>query len=113
MLYFFDKKILNDKILYKQLYTILGINIKTACLISAKFGLGIKCKVNYLPFDITKRLLRRIQKKFLTGNNLLNEVNTNYALLIVIKSYRGFRHRNLLPSRGQRTHTNAKTRQKR
>jgi small subunit ribosomal protein S13 len=51
-----------------------------------------------------------IQAKYIVEGNLRKEVSQNIKRLIDIKSYRGLRHRRSLPVRGQRTHTNARTR---
>ncbi len=51
-----------------------------------------------------------IQKKYSTEGDLRREVNQNIKRLIDIGSYRGLRHRKGLPTRGQRTKTNARTR---
>ena len=51
-----------------------------------------------------------IQKKVRTEGDLRREVNQNIKRLIDIGSYRGLRHKKGLPTRGQRTRTNARTR---
>ena len=51
-----------------------------------------------------------IQKKVRTEGDLRREVNQNIKRLIDIGSYRGLRHKKGLPTRGQRTKTNARTR---
>ncbi|MAA79486.1 MAG: 30S ribosomal protein S13 [Deltaproteobacteria bacterium] len=51
-----------------------------------------------------------IQAKYIVEGNLRKERSQNIKRLIDIKCYRGLRHRRSLPVRGQRTHTNARTR---
>ena len=51
-----------------------------------------------------------IQQQYKTEGDLKREVSSNIKRLMDISSYRGFRHRRGLPARGQRTHTNARTR---
>ncbi len=51
-----------------------------------------------------------IQKKYKVEGDLRKEIAMNIKRLIDIKSYRGLRHKRGLPVRGQRTHTNARTR---
>ena len=51
-----------------------------------------------------------IQKSFIVEGELRKRVSQNIKRLVDIKCYRGFRHRKGLPVRGQRTHTNARTR---
>lgn len=54
--------------------------------------------------------IRRIIEEYKTEGNLKREVTGNIKRLIDIKSYRGSRHAKKLPSRGQRTKTNSRTR---
>ena len=56
------------------------------------------------------RLREYIDRNFMVEGDLRREVNMNIKRLIEIGSYRGLRHRRNLPSRGQRTRTNARTR---
>ena len=51
-------------------------------------------------------------EKHNTGKKLYTSVKENLEFLSKIKTYRGLRHKFKYPSRGQRTHTNAKTKQK-
>jgi small subunit ribosomal protein S13 len=51
-----------------------------------------------------------IEQQGMVEGDLRKEVSMNIKRLIEIGSYRGFRHRRNLPVRGQRTHTNARTR---
>ena len=64
--------------------------------------------------DLTEDQIRRIRQVIDAGykveGDLRREVSMNIKRLMDLKSYRGLRHRNGLPVRGQRTHTNARTR---
>lgn len=77
----------------------------------SKAGLNKRLTYRYSPskivYDIDKTLepLFNVSKKRRDRNNRIK-------FLIKIKSYRGSRHRKFLPCRGQRTHTNAKTKKK-
>ena len=51
-------------------------------------------------------------KNIILGKKLYTSVKENLEFLSKIKTYRGLRHKFKYPSRGQRTHTNAKTKQK-
>ena len=69
-------------------------------------------KLGDLPKDKVKAVTDFIDNFYIVGNKLNREKTNNIKQLIKISSYRGFRHVRGLPSRGQRTHTNAKTSRK-
>ena len=67
-------------------------------------------KVQDLGEDEVNRIRQVIEAEGGVEGDLRKEVSMNIKRLIEIGSYRGFRHRRNLPVRGQRTHTNARTR---
>jgi len=67
-------------------------------------------KVQDLAEDEVNRIRQVIEAEGLVEGDLRKEVQMNIKRLIEIGSYRGYRHRRNLPVRGQRTHTNARTR---
>ncbi len=67
-------------------------------------------KVKDLTEDEARRIREVIQEEGRVEGDLRKEVSQNIKRLIEIGSYRGIRHRRGLPVRGQRTHTNARTR---
>jgi len=67
-------------------------------------------KVQDLSEEEVNRIRTVIEAEGLVEGDLRKEVSMNIKRLIEIGSYRGFRHRRNLPVRGQRTHTNARTR---
>jgi len=67
-------------------------------------------KVQDLSEDEINRIRQVIEAEGMVEGDLRKEVSMNIKRLIEIGSYRGFRHRRNLPVRGQRTHTNARTR---
>ena len=67
-------------------------------------------KARDLSDEEVSRLSAVIQKEHKVEGDLRREISQNIKRLIDIGSYRGFRHRRNLPVRGQRTHTNARTR---
>ena len=67
-------------------------------------------KVQDLGEDEVNRIRQVIEAEGMVEGDMRNEVSMNIKRLIEIGSYRGFRHRRNLPVRGQRTHTNARTR---
>ncbi len=67
-------------------------------------------KVQDLTEDEVNRIRQVIEAEGMVEGDLRKEVSMNIKRLIEIGSYRGYRHRRNLPVRGQRTHTNARTR---
>jgi small subunit ribosomal protein S13 len=67
-------------------------------------------KVSDLTEDEVNRIRQVIEAEGAVEGDLRKDVSMNIKRLIEIGSYRGFRHRRNLPVRGQRTHTNARTR---
>ena len=67
-------------------------------------------KIQDLGEDEVNRIRQVIENEGLVEGDLRKEVSMNIKRLIEIGSYRGYRHRRNLPVRGQRTHTNARTR---
>ncbi len=67
-------------------------------------------KVQDLGEDEVNRIRQVIESEGMVEGDLRKEVSMNIKRLIEIGSYRGYRHRRNLPVRGQRTHTNARTR---
>ena len=67
-------------------------------------------KVQDLSEEEVNRIRTVIEEQGMVEGDLRKEVSMNIKRLIEIGSYRGFRHRRNLPVRGQRTHTNARTR---
>lgn len=67
-------------------------------------------RVKDLTEDEARRIRQEIQDNYRVEGDLRKEVNQNIRRLMEIGCYRGVRHRRGLPCRGQRTHTNARTR---
>ena len=67
-------------------------------------------KVQDLGEDEVNRIRQVIEAEGMVEGDLRKDVSMNIKRLIEIGSYRGYRHRRNLPVRGQRTHTNARTR---
>lgn len=60
--------------------------------------------------DDVARIRKELETHYKVEGDLRREVTTNIKRLVDLGCYRGLRHRRNLPSRGQRTHTNARTR---
>jgi small subunit ribosomal protein S13 len=88
---------------------IYGIGRATAQRILAATGVSDSLRVKDLSDADINRLRQIIEKDFRVEGALRTEVAMNIKRLMDIGSYRGNRHRRGLPVRGQRTHTNART----
>ncbi|GHT78167.1 30S ribosomal protein S13 [Actinomycetota bacterium] len=89
---------------------IFGIGLTTAKQIIAATGVNPDTRVKDLTEDETIKLREYIDKNLTIEGDLRREVSMNIKRLMEIGCYRGLRHRRGLPVRGQRTHTNARTR---
>ena len=89
---------------------IYGIGRPSANKILEKTGINKDIKVNKLTETEVVRLRDAIEQEYKVEGDLRRDVTTNIKRLMDIGSYRGLRHRKSLPLRGQRTHTNARTR---
>jgi small subunit ribosomal protein S13 len=88
---------------------IFGIGRATAQRIVAETGLNPNTRVRDLSDADVNKLRQLIERDFRVEGALRTEVAMNIKRLMDIGSYRGIRHRRGLPVRGQRTHTNART----
>ncbi|MGH9174831.1 MAG: 30S ribosomal protein S13 [Vicinamibacterales bacterium] len=88
---------------------IYGIGRPTANQILRKAGVNPDTRVHELSDGDVARLRGVIEKELKVEGALRSEVNMNIKRLMDIGCYRGLRHRRGLPVRGQRTHTNART----
>jgi small subunit ribosomal protein S13 len=82
---------------------------RAAKILKEANGDGMK-KIQDLAEDEVNRIRQVIEAQGQVEGDLRKEVSMNIKRLIEIGSYRGYRHRRNLPVRGQRTHTNARTR---
>jgi small subunit ribosomal protein S13 len=89
---------------------IYGIGNSRAAKILAKANVESMKKVQDLGEDEVNRIRQVIEAEGSVEGDLRKDTSMNIKRLIEIGSYRGYRHRRNLPVRGQRTHTNARTR---
>ena len=89
---------------------IYGIGNSRATRILDEANVDPMKKIQDLGEDEVNRIRQVIEGEGLVEGDLRKEVSMSIKRLIEIGSYRGFRHRRNLPVRGQRTHTNARTR---
>jgi small subunit ribosomal protein S13 len=98
-----------DKKVEIGLTYIFGIGRTTARDILEKTGVSTALRIRDLTDADVNRLRQAIEKDYRVEGALRTEVAMNIKRLMDIGSYRGIRHRRGLPVRGQRTHTNART----
>ena len=99
-----------DKRAVIALTYIFGIGRSASSKILEAAGISESVRIkNLTEGDITK-IRSIIEKDFEVEGDLRRNVNMNIKRLMDIGSYRGLRHRRGLPVRGQRSHTNARTR---
>ena len=89
---------------------IFGIGTSRAAKILAKAEVDPNAKLGTLDEDALNRIRHVIEAEGQIEGDLRKDISLNIKRLIEIQSYRGLRHRRSLPVRGQRTHTNARTR---
>ena len=89
---------------------IYGIGVARSNTILGKAGIDPSVRVKDLSEEEASRIARIIDTEGSVEGDLRKEIAMNIKRLMEIGSYRGMRHRRNLPVRGQRTHTNARTR---
>jgi len=99
-----------DKRVEIALTYIYGIGRPSSNRILERTGINRDTRVNKLTEAEVVRLRDLIEQEYKVEGDLRRDVTTNIKRLMDIGSYRGLRHRKSLPARGQRTHTNARTR---
>ena len=99
-----------DKRIEIGLTYIYGIGRPSANKILEKANINKDTRVSQLTEAEVVRLRDILEREHKVEGDLRREVATNIKRLMDIGSYRGLRHRKSLPVRGQRTHTNARTR---
>lgn len=87
-----------------------GIGQKFASEIIEKCGIPAERRVNELSDAEVLQIREMIDRDYQVEGDLRRDTSMNIKRLMDLASYRGLRHRRNLPVRGQRTHTNARTR---
>src|ERR1051326_7549735 len=98
-----------DKKVEIGLTYIFGIGRSSALEILEKAGIDSSLRIRDLTDADVNKLRQVIERDYKVEGALSTEVAVNIKRLMDIGSYRGIRHRRGLPVRGQRTHTNART----
>jgi small subunit ribosomal protein S13 len=89
---------------------IFGIGDALSCEILTKAGIDFSKRTDQLTEEDVAKLREIIERGYKVEGDLRRETSMNINRLMDLGCYRGLRHRKGLPVRGQRTHTNARTR---
>ena len=99
----------NKRVLVALTY-IYGIGPKISSKICSTASIDLSKRVNQLTDEEVNKIREIIDNKHQVEGDLRRKVSMDIKRLTDLGSYRGLRHRKKLPVRGQRTHTNARTR---
>jgi len=99
-----------DKRIEIALTYIYGIGRSSSLKILTEIQVNAETKVGQLTESEVVKIRDVIERQYKVEGELRRDVAMNIKRLMDIGSYRGLRHRKSLPVRGQRTHTNARTR---
>ena len=89
---------------------IYGIGRKAAGVVLNQAGISLDKKSDDLDESDVRKIRDAIEANYRVEGDLRRDIQLSIKRLIDLNSYRGSRHRRNLPVRGQRTHTNARTR---
>jgi small subunit ribosomal protein S13 len=112
MVYVFNKYIPPKKTIKSALTLIYGIGEERAKKIANALCFNPNKRFYTLGFLLTQRINKHIASNYKVGVTLRATIIENIKKLVKLRCYRGMRHKNNLPVRGQRTHTNAQTQKK-
>jgi len=99
-----------NKIVSIALTYIHGIGLHSSKQICKKLNILQDVRVNNLTEDQVLKITEYIHSNHKVEGDLRREVSLNIKRLVDLVTYRGARHKKKLPTRGQRTHSNARTR---
>lgn len=100
----------NQKRIEIGLTYIYGIGLSSSKKILKMTGINPDTRVKDLTEEEITKIREVLEKEYRVEGDLKTEIYRNIKRLMDIGTYRGLRHRKKLPVRGQRTHTNARTR---
>lgn len=113
MVRFLGQTLPESKKVWVSLTKVYGIGYARARALCFAIGATRHTTTAELTQYHLSQLFSAVESRFTVGNDLRNLVRSNIVRLINIRSYRGMRHLQRLPVRGQRTHTNARTQKRR
>jgi len=99
-----------EKRIEVSLQYIYGIGQTTAAALLDRAKVDVATRTKDLTDDEVRRIREAIEQSLKVEGDLRREISMNIKRLMDLGCYRGLRHRKGLPARGQRTHTNARTR---
>jgi small subunit ribosomal protein S13 len=100
----------NDKQIQFSLTYLYGVGFKTARDLCEKLGINPTTPAHAITEDQIGLIASTLERDYTVEGPLRRQITQNISRLREIKSYRGMRHRQGLPVRGQRTKTNSRTR---
>ena len=109
MIYIYNTNLSDKKKLRSALCHIHGIGAIKAQHLCDLIGVSGNAKINQLSVSNLERLSQALHQNHTIGPEVRRKMRENRQRLVNINSYRGFRFVQGLPSRGQRTHGNART----
>ena len=109
MIYIYNTNLSDKKKLRSALCDIHGVGPIKAQYFCDSIGVSSHTKINQLSVSNLERLSQALHQNHTIGPEVRREMRENRQRLVIIGSYRGFRFVEGLPSRGQRTHGNART----
>jgi small subunit ribosomal protein S13 len=109
MVYVLNTNINNKKKIDTALTAIYGLGKHTSLQICERLGLSTELRLKQLSSLQLEQVTQSISKNYNIGLEIKRSTRTAIQRLIKINSYRGFRHSEGLPVRGQRTHGNSRT----
>ena len=109
MIYLLNTHLSHKKKVDQALQDIYGLGKHTSFQICDFVGLSSLVRLKQLSSVQLEQLTQMISKNYSIGTELKRDHSQKISRLIHIASYRGFRHTQGLPVRGQRTHTNSRT----
>lgn len=112
MLYVLNTNLNSKKKLFIALTEIYGLGNHNAFQICDLLGISVDKRLKQLSSQQLENLTQLVNQNYNIGSEIRRSTLKNIQRLIKIASYRGFRHTEGLPVRGQRTHGNSRTRRK-
>ena len=112
MLYVLNTNLNSKKKIFVALTEIYGLGPHNSYQICDLLGISKDRRLKQLSSSQLEQLTQLVNQNYLTGSEIKQFTTKNLQRLIKIASYRGFRHTEGLPVRGQRTHGNCRTRRK-
>ena len=109
MLIIFGVKLIQNKKIVYALPQLYGIGISLAKKICNELNFAPELTIQQLTPKQQFEIAKKIKEEFRVEENLKEIIKNNIQRYILSGSLRGYKHKNNLPVRGQRTHTNAKT----